>query len=552
MGIKVEEEGRKKSAKQGGAAQPELESGRVLSGNYEIVGQVGQGGMATVYKAVQKSLDRVVALKVLLPRFALDKEFIQRFEAESGALASLSHPNIVGIIDRGTEDDLYYFVMEYVDGKTLDDKIIDKSLTPPDWKNIVAGCSAALEYIHKRRVVHRDIKPSNILMDSEGLVKIGDFGIVHIVEGDQDFADARRSRPMGTQYYMAPEQTHDPANVDHRADIYSLGVTFYKMFTRRLPSGEFSAPSDLNKDVPVAVDSVILQAMAPDREERFATAKEFCNALLEALRDKKLNISSGMKLKKAGGKSSLYTGDDFRSPLSTHTPVGQSAKPQSGKGAPTGSGAGTGSGTGTGTGTGRWRTTKRPSAPGTGTGRGLLGASLTPSTRSGREITGAGGKTGVGDETSWTADAASTGTGRSGPTETQTGGTTRCGDTATPKPSASPITANDRPKKRGGKALFIVTLCFLLAAGVGAAVYSGIIPMGPSSAPTPPRPPANTAGEVEDGEESLTTGISPAQEREERLRRIREEQQQALLDGEGILYVTDEEEDVGTGANTPQ
>lgn len=292
-----------------GAPGNYLEPGRTIGYNYEIIERIGEGGMAVVYKARQKSLNRFVAIKALHPRFAQDESFIERFEAESGALASLSHANIVTIIDRGAEENIYFFVMEFVDGEDLDRKIIERKLKPADWRNVIAACRDALEYIHKRGVVHRDIKPSNILVSAEGQIKIGDFGIAHIVAGDQA-VEITSSGPIGTTYYMSPEQASDPANVDARADIYSLAVAFYKMMTRSMPEGDFAPPSDINQEVPVAVDAVLLQAMAFDREERHRSVKEFCDELLRAMSQQALSLSAVFKM--GQGPSSLYSGDDFR------------------------------------------------------------------------------------------------------------------------------------------------------------------------------------------------------------------------------------------------
>ena len=289
-----------------------LKPGQVLANGYEVVEQIGEGGMAIVYKAVQKSLNRHVAIKALHPKLARDTEFIQRFEAESGALAALSHPNIVAIIDRGREDDVYYFVMEFVDGEDLDQKIIANKLTPNDWRHVVTSCSSALDYVHKRGIIHRDIKPSNILMDSEGRVKVGDFGIAHIIVGDtvgEDSKTGPAARAVGTAHYMAPEQGSDPANIDARADIFSLGVAFYKMMTRQLPVGEFPAPSAVNNQVPLAVDDVIFRALSPNREDRFPTVVDFCEELLKALRDQSMSITSILNYRKSA--SSLYSGADF-------------------------------------------------------------------------------------------------------------------------------------------------------------------------------------------------------------------------------------------------
>ncbi len=290
-----------------------LPAGKVLSGNFVIEETIGEGGMATVYRALQKSLGRKVAIKALHPQFTREREFVERFQAEAGALAALSHPNIVSVIDRGEDEGIYFFVMELVQGPNLDDLIIEGTLKLSDWRRIVAACKDAMDYVHKRSIVHRDIKPSNILVDSEGRVKLSDFGIAHILAGDDGIVrSAASQRAVGTAYYMPPEQSSDPALVDHRADIYALGVTFYKMLTRQLPLDEFPAPSEANNAVPVAVDSVLFRAMAPNREDRYASVAEFCDDMLKGLKDTSRSVTAIMNYRGAKGPSSLYSGMDFK------------------------------------------------------------------------------------------------------------------------------------------------------------------------------------------------------------------------------------------------
>lgn len=463
-----------------GVQQLGLKPGTVLGGNYEIVDPVGEGGMSVVYRAIQKNLNREVALKVMLPRFSRDAEFIRRFEAESGALASLSHPNIITIFDRGSEGKLFYFVMEFISGQTLDQKILAKGLTHSDWRHIITGCGAALDYIHKRRVIHRDIKPSNILLDSGGLVKIGDFGIVQMLSAEGSEAAEESHRAMGTQYYMAPEQTHDPANVDHRVDIYALGVTFYKMFTRRLPTGDFEAPSDINKDVPLAVDAVIYKAMAPARDDRYASAKDFCDALLEALKDQTLNISAALNLRSGPAKSSLYTGSDFRTPV----PVSDVRKSGINKIPSTNATPATGTGA------------PPPRRTGSGTGAGL--PSKTDSTTSAREN----------DSQSRRMRALSALTPAPTPPQREDTRTDNGGP-------AAPPTDGPRRTAMGLPLIVGVVAVILLLIGV-ILVATGVIGR---SAPPPPAPRPAIIEPV----------ISPAAEREERLRRLREEEQRRLL-----------------------
>lgn len=259
-----------------------LQPGRQLGG-YRIEKLLGRGGMAAVYLATQVSLNRPVALKVLDPRLSHDASFIQRFEQESGALAALNHPNIVNIIDRGEAGGLYFFVMEFVDGKSLDEMIVEDEVKPADFPQIIQGIREALTYVHQQGITHRDIKPANILVSRNGRVKVSDFGIVSIA-----FGALRRpeegGRSVGTSRYMAPEQRRASDRVDFRADIYSLGVTFYKMFARALPSSEaWEGPTKHNPNLPDEIDAVLLKALQSNPDQRYQSVGEFCDDLMSVL-----------------------------------------------------------------------------------------------------------------------------------------------------------------------------------------------------------------------------------------------------------------------------
>jgi len=256
---------------------------------YRVVAIVGFGGMGTVYRAIQLSMEREVALKVLHKRYSHVPRFVDRFEREATALAALNHPNIVAVIDRGRVGDTYYFVMEYVRGRTLRYLIRNKRLTVERAVEIAIQICDALEAAHGCGVVHRDIKPGNILVTPDGLVKVADFGIVHIA-GDNKHAERERRTRLGTAKYMAPEQRGTGLVVDHRADIYTLGVTLYEMLTGRLPDG--SPASAHNPAVPKPLDEIIERATREDREERFQSASEMRAALEAVLASLKLEETS--------------------------------------------------------------------------------------------------------------------------------------------------------------------------------------------------------------------------------------------------------------------
>ena len=241
----------------------------------EILELLGYGGMGAVYKARQKQLDRLVALKILSPELVEDPAFAERFAREARSLAKLNHPRIVSVYDFGhTEGGLYYFIMEFVDGTDLRRVIQAAELSPRETLAIVPQICEALQYAHEEGVVHRDIKPENILLDKKGRVKIADFGLAKLL--DRPAAAYTLTHPeqrMGTPHYMAPEQIEHPGQVDHRADIYSLGVVFYEMLTRELPIGRFAPPSQ-KVHVDVQLDQVVLRTLEKEPERRYQHASE--------------------------------------------------------------------------------------------------------------------------------------------------------------------------------------------------------------------------------------------------------------------------------------
>ncbi len=240
----------------------------------EILELLGQGGMGMVYKARQPQLDRFVALKLLSPELAKDPAFAERFSREAKALAKLNHPNIVSVYDFGTAGGYYFFVMEFVDGMNLSQLEKSRKLTPEEALSIIPKICDALQFAHDEGVVHRDIKPANILIDKKGRVKIADFGLSKLVGKEaHDFTLTLSRMAMGTPHYMSPEQLEDSGKVDHRADIFSLGVVFYEMLTGQLPLGRFPLPSE-KVQVDVRFDEVVLRSMERDVERRYQHVSE--------------------------------------------------------------------------------------------------------------------------------------------------------------------------------------------------------------------------------------------------------------------------------------
>ena len=241
----------------------------------EILAALGQGGMGVVYKARQVKLDRIVALKILRSTPEQDPAFADRFAREARALAKLDHPHIVTVHDSGkTEAGLYYLLMEFVDGPDLRGVIQSRELSPQQALTIVPQICDALQYAHDRGVVHRDIKPENILLDREGRVKIADFGLAKVLGSTPSEDGLTKSRQvMGTPHYMAPEQFRTPQEVDHRADIYSLGVVLYEMLTGVPPMGHFPPPSQ-KVEVDVRLDEVVLKALDSEPELRYQHASD--------------------------------------------------------------------------------------------------------------------------------------------------------------------------------------------------------------------------------------------------------------------------------------
>src|SRR6266700_4231950 len=257
---------------------PTIEEMARLFPQLEILELVGKGGMGAVYKARQPALDRFVALKILPPQAASGPGFPERFSREARALAKLAHPNIVAVHEFGQVNGLPFFIMEFVDGLNLRELERAGKLSPREALQIVPQICEALQFAHDEGIVHRDIKPENILLDKKGRVKIADFGIAKIMGRESDAALTETKGAIGTPQYMAPEQVEKPQEVDHRADIFSLGVVFYEMLTGELPLGKFAPPSR-RVEVDVRLDEVVLRSLEKEPERRYQQASEVKTAL---------------------------------------------------------------------------------------------------------------------------------------------------------------------------------------------------------------------------------------------------------------------------------
>lgn len=257
-----------------GPAAPSIAEIAAAFPRLELVGLIGQGGMGFVYQARQPDLDRTVALKILAPELSGDPAFAERFAREARTLGKLNHPNIVTVFEHGESGGLFYLIMEYVDGVNLRQAMRAGRFNPEQALAIVPGICDALQAAHAQGVWHRDIKPENILLDRDGKVKIADFGIARIVgDPQQDFTLTMTGNALGSAAYMAPEQHEKPHDVDHRADIYSLGVVIYEMLTGELPLGRFPAPSS-KAAVDARIDEIVLKTLEKEREMRQQSAAE--------------------------------------------------------------------------------------------------------------------------------------------------------------------------------------------------------------------------------------------------------------------------------------
>lgn len=260
---------------------------------YQIMSRLGAGAMATVYKARQISLDRTVAVKVLPKRMSENPEFVERFYKEGKAAAKLNHPNIVGAVDVGEANGFHYFVMEYVEGETVYDRLAKgERYTESEAINIILQICRALVHAHQAGFIHRDVKPKNIMITPQGVAKLADMGLAREAS-DKQAALAEAGKAYGTPYYISPEQIRGELDIDARADIYSLGATFYHMVTGRVPfdgpnpsavmhkhlNTELVPPDHIIPNLSAGVGEIIEVAMAKDRKNRYASTEDMLTDL---------------------------------------------------------------------------------------------------------------------------------------------------------------------------------------------------------------------------------------------------------------------------------
>lgn len=270
--------------------------GKYIGNRYEIIEKIGNGGMASVYKAKCHVLNRYVAVKVLKEEFTTDEEFIRRFNVEAQSAAGLTHPNIVSVFDVGNDNGIYYIVMELIQGKTLKQIISEDGTLPWKWSiNIAIQIASALEAAHKNNIVHRDIKPHNIIITEDGVAKVTDFGIAKAVSNSTITAFGTT---IGSVHYFSPEHARG-GFTDAKSDLYSLGVVMYEMLTGRVPfdadtpvsialkhmQEKAVEPIKLNPSIPFAVNQIIVKAMQKDPNLRYQSATEMLRDLSMALKN---------------------------------------------------------------------------------------------------------------------------------------------------------------------------------------------------------------------------------------------------------------------------
>jgi tRNA A-37 threonylcarbamoyl transferase component Bud32 len=267
---------------------------QIFGDRYEVQGRIGVGGMAEVWRGHDRTLNRTVAIKTLLPQFARDASFVDRFRREAQAAARLNHHGIVSVYDSGTDGETPYIVMQFIEGRTLADYLASgKTIPPMKAAQVAKEIAEALAAAHAEGVIHRDIKPANVMVTRDGKVLVMDFGIARLISGPE--TAPQTSAVLGTASYLSPEQAQGQS-VDARTDIYALGVVLYEMLTGRPPfTGDSpmaiaykqvnatpEAPSSVNPDVPPELDAVVMRALSKNPANRYQTGQEFADDLERA------------------------------------------------------------------------------------------------------------------------------------------------------------------------------------------------------------------------------------------------------------------------------
>jgi beta-lactam-binding protein with PASTA domain/predicted Ser/Thr protein kinase len=314
-----------------------IEPETIIDGRYRVISRLGSGGMADVYLAEDQLLGRKLAVKVLHHHFAEDQEFVERFRREASSAAGLSHPNIVGIFDRGEWNGTYYIAMEYVAGRSLKTVVREQgALDQAAAIDIVTQILRAARFAHKRGVIHRDLKPHNVILDEEGRARVTDFGIARAGASDMTLTGSI----MGTAQYLSPEQAQGHT-VSGRSDLYAVGVILYELLTGAVPfdgetavaiafkqvSAEPRAPSELAPGVSGALDAVVLRALAKDPARRFADAEEFIAALQQVRQD--LPIGAGTAVVGAAPGAVLAAGESYAAAFPAGDAVADAPFPES-------------------------------------------------------------------------------------------------------------------------------------------------------------------------------------------------------------------------------
>jgi serine/threonine-protein kinase len=304
---------------------------------YQVLAKLGSGAMATVYKAKQLSLDRLVAIKVLPRKYTKNAEFVERLYAEGRAAAKLNHANIVGALDVGKAGEFHYFVMEYVEGSTVFDHITQHGRYPEtEALKIMLQVARALQHAHDQGFIHRDVKPKNIMITPEGQVKLADMGLARAVS-DREAAEAEQGKAFGTPYYISPEQIRGEVDVDFRADIYGLGATLYHMVTGRVPyngpnpsavmhqhlKAELVPPDHINNELTRGISEIIEVCLNKDRDQRYVSTADLVQDLESVLEGdvpylarKLVDLDSLSALEQSSGETAeLATSDGGSLPI---------------------------------------------------------------------------------------------------------------------------------------------------------------------------------------------------------------------------------------------